>query len=202
MKTRYPILGLLAFILIVAVAGAAYASCTGSNRVARSNAECLSGWWDNNNWPSNSTFGARNLCPDWGKVVAKVDIKNAGDKTWYLSGGNARRGSTSHTVRNIYCCQDLGDKMCNKADRVSVDSCKTQFEKSDAADGDCDLNGDPTVDETHCAFNLTCTYTDTNEVEHERTSTYGVPWSRADDVEFCVEHTGVLPRMWMSISGC
>ena len=201
MKTRHRILSLLAFVLIVAVAGEAKASCTGSDRVSRDNAECLSGWWDNNTWPKNSTFGAQNLCSDWGKVVAKVDISGASDRTWHLADGGKRRGSTSNSVRNIYCCQDLGDKMCNKADRVSVASCKTQFEAR-PADDDCELNGDPTVDVTHCTLNLTCTYTDTNGVEHERTSTYGVPWNRTDDVEFCVEHVGVLPRMWMSISGC
>ncbi len=202
MKTRHRLLGLLAFALIVTVAGGAYASCTGSDRVSRDNAECLSGWWDNNSWPKKSTFGAQNLCPDWGKVVAKVDIRNATDRTWHLADGNKRRSNTSHTVRNIYCCQDLGDRMCNKADMVSVASCRTQFEKSDAAD-DCELDGDPTVDnETACIFELTCDYTGTDGVDYEYDVRYGLSWHRADDIEFCAEHIGFRPRMWLSISGC
>ena len=51
MKTRQSILGLLAFAAIMVVAGAAYAACKGSNRVIFNNAECLHGWWDNNDWP-------------------------------------------------------------------------------------------------------------------------------------------------------
>lgn len=204
MKARHPILGLLAFALIVAVAGDAYASCTGSNRVDRDNAECLNGWWDNNSWPKKSTFGAQNQCPDWGKVVAKVDIKNAGDKTWHLGDGNSRTGSTSSTVRDIYCCKDLGDKMCNKGDRVSVASCKTQFEAS-KADDDCYYNGDPTIEgsgNTHCKFNLTCIYRVSDSEKYEHTATYTVPWNRADEIEFCVEHVGVRPAMSMSVDGC
>jgi len=34
-------------------------------------------------------------------VVAKVDIANAGDSTWHLADGYKRRGSTSHSVRDI-----------------------------------------------------------------------------------------------------
>ena len=201
MRTRHPILGLLAFALIMVVAGTAYASCTGSNRIDRDDAECLSGWWDNNSWPKKSTFGAQNLCPDWGKVVAKVDIKDAGDRTWHLADGDKRRSSTSNTVRDIYCCQDLGDKMCNKADRVSAASCKTQFEASPAND-DCDMDSDPTVDgDVTCRIELTCSYTATDGTEYERQSILGVPWSLADDVDFCVEHTGIQPRMWLDSDG-
>ena len=203
MKMRQSILGLLAFALIVAFASAAYASCTGSNRITRANAECLHGWWDNNTWPSKSTFGAQNLCPDWGKVVAKVDIEAASDRTWHLANGDKRRGSTSNSVRNIYCCKDLGDEMCNKEDRVSVASCKTQFEASDA-DDDCDLNADPTTDSTHCTFNLTCTYTDTDNVDYTHTSNQlGVPWNRVDELEFCVDHGDrIRPVMSLRVDGC
>ena len=202
MKARYPSLGLLAFALIVTVAGEAYASCTGSDRVSRDNAECLSGWWDNNTWPQNSTFGAQNLCPDWGKVVAKVDISGASDRTWHLADGSKRRGSTSNSIRNIYCCQDLGDKMCNKADMVSAASCKTQFEAS-AADDDCDLDGDPTLDgTTSCVFELTCTYTGNGGVEYEYDGRLGLSWHRADEIVFCGEHVGIQPRMWLSTGSC
>ncbi len=101
MKTRHSIIGLLAFAFIAAVAGEAWAACTGSNRIDHSDAECLHGWWDNNSWPRESTFGAQNLCPDWGTVVAKVDIAGTSDRTWHLANGDKRRGRTSFTVRDM-----------------------------------------------------------------------------------------------------
>ncbi|MYD94822.1 MAG: hypothetical protein F4Y02_14270 [Chloroflexi bacterium] len=202
MKTRYPILGLVAFALIVAVAGEARASCTGSNRVSRDNSECLHGWWNNRSWPNNSTFAAQNTCPGWGRVVAKIDIQNASDRTWYLGDSTVRRGDTSSRVRDIWCCKDLADRMCNKADRVTSDSCKSQFEESNA-DDDCDLDGDPTTDETQCKFKLSCTFTDTDGEDHSyTTSDYSVTWTLVDSLEFCVDTAAAQPRMWMSLYNC
>ena len=186
MKTRHPILGLLAFALIMVVAGTAYASCTGSNRIDRDDAECLSGWWDNNSWPKKSTFGAQNLCPNWGKVVAKVDIKDAGDRTWHLANGDKRRGSTSNTVRDIYCCKDLGDQMCNKTDRVSVASCRTQFEDS-SVNGvrGCWLQSSggvvEVVDGEKCKFWAMCR----RDNGSTAAQTITVSWPNADDLVNC-----------------
>ena len=188
MKTPHPILGLLAFAFIVAVAGEAWAACTGSNRIDYSDAECLHGWWDNNSWPKDSTFGARNLCPDWGTVVAKVDIAGTSDRTWHLANGDKRRGRTAFTVRDIYCCKDLADNFCDKTDLVSVASCRDQFEDSEAAD-DCVLDSDPSVINTHCVFDLTCEYT-ADGTDQEHSSTYTIIWHRADQIQFCVQHTG------------
>ena len=58
------------------VAGAAYASCGISDRVTFHHSECVHGWWDNNDWPRKSTFGAQvqNDCHLWGTVVVKVDL--------------------------------------------------------------------------------------------------------------------------------
>lgn len=179
---------MLAFAFIAAVAGEAWAACTGSNRIDHSDAECLHGWWDNNSWPRESTFGAQNLCPDWGTVVAKVDIAGTSDRTWHLANADKRRGRTSFTVRDIYCCKDLADNFCDKTDLVSVASCTDQFEDSEAAD-DCVLDGNPTVNNTHCVFDLTCEYT-ADGTDHEHSSTYTIIWYRADDIQFCVQHTG------------
>ena len=202
MKLRQSIPGLLAFVLIVAFAGTADASCTGSNRISHGSAECLHGWWDNNSWPNDSKFGAQNLCPDWGKVVAKVDIEAASDRTWHLDDGDKRRGSTSNRVRGVYCCKDLGDEMCDKEDVVTAASCKTQFEASDAND-DCTMDSDPTTDSTHCVFDLTCTYTDPNGVKYEHDGAPGVPWNRVDELEFCVDHGDrIRPVMSLRVDGC
>ena len=87
MRTPHSILGLLAVAFTAAVAGEAWAACGSSDRKSHRDSECLSAWWDNNTWPSPSPFGVQNLCPDWGKVVAKIDLKDTGDKTWHLNDG-------------------------------------------------------------------------------------------------------------------
>ena len=94
-----------------------------------------------------------------------------------------------NTVRHIYCCKDLADNFCDKTDLVSVASCTDQFDESEAAD-DCVLNSDPTVNNTHCVFDLTCEGTATDGTVHEHSSTYTVIWTRADDIQFCFEQTG------------
>ena len=75
---RYVLAAIIALFL-TGVGSEAWASCGSSDRVSHRNAECLSAWWDNNQWPSPSPFGVQNLCPGWGKVVAKIDLKDTGD---------------------------------------------------------------------------------------------------------------------------
>lgn len=200
MKMRRWMIGLLALAMSAGLAGNSYAACESSNRIDHGEAECLHAWWDNNDWPKKSTYAARNECPAWGKVVAKVDIRNASDKTWHLTNGNTRRGSTSHTVREISCCTDLSD-LCDKEDMVSVESCKRQFEKSDAND-DCVHDSDPTTDGSWCVFDLTCTYEASDGTEYEHNTTYGLSWIYSDDIVFCAEHIGIRPRMWMDTDSC
>lgn len=200
MKTRRLMLALLALVLSAGVAGASYAACESSDRLNHNNAECLHAWWDNNDWPEDSTFAARNECPAWGTVVAKVDIRDATDRTWHLNDGNTRRGSTSTTVREISCCEDLSD-LCDKADMVSTESCKAQFELSTAS-SDCIHDSDPTPDDSFCVFDLTCTYVAEDDTTSEYSSTYGLAYIWADDILFCTDTTGYRPRHWMSTVSC
>ena len=200
MKTRQSLLGLLAFAAIVIVAGAAYASCTGSDRVTFHHVECLHGWWDNNPWPKKSTFGARvqNNCHLWGTVVAKVDLASCSDKTWHLNNTNKRRGSEACRVNGIYCCKDVGD-LCDKKDLMSIESCTNQFDDSPASNT-CYLSGGETYtsgstsptpvthskDNYTCSFWAKCDYTaDDGSTKERQTSIRDVHWLDSDDLVNC-----------------
>ena len=207
MKTRRSILGLLAFAAIMVVAGAAHADCWGDNRVTFHHSECLHGWWDNNDWPKKSTFGAQvqNDCHLWGTVVAKVDLASCSDKTWHLNNTSKRRGSEACRVNGIHCCKDVGD-LCNKSDLVTIDGCTSQWNSSPASDT-CYLSGGETTvfgtimgtgvqSVTASSANYTCSFwakcqqigPDWTQQENA-TSIKDVHWLDADDVVNC---NGVL----------
>ena len=192
MKMRRSILGLLAFAAIMVVAGAAYASCTGGNRVSFHQAECLHGWWDNNPWPAKSTFAVRvkNDCHLWGTVVAKIDLASCSDKTWHLNDTNRRRGSEACRVNGIYCCKDVGD-LCNRSDLVTIAGCTSQWNSSPASDT-CDLSDGSTssvtadTDDHTCDFWADCQYTaDDGTTQEKATSIGDVHWLNADNVINC-----------------
>ena len=194
MKARHPILGLLAFAAIMVVAGAAYASCTGSNRVTFHNSECLHGWWDNNPWPRKSTFGVQGFCKDWGTVVAKIELAGCIDKTWHLDHNNKRRGSELCQVRGIHCCKDVGD-LCNPGDVVTIAGCTSQWDESPASDT-CYLSGGVTYNASglasvtwsgdNCNFWAKCDYTaDDGTTQEKQTSISNVYWPDADEVQNC-----------------
>ena len=206
MKTRQLILGLLAFATIIIVAGAAYASCTGSNRISSRNAHCLQGWWDNNPWPKKSTFGVQVMddCHLWGKVVAKIDLAACADKTWHLTHANKRTGSAACRVSDIHCCKDVGD-LCRKRDLVTLDGCRSQFNDSPASDS-CYLSGGTTYtagstspspvttdpSRYKCSFWAKCEYiTSEWTLEERQTSISNVHWLDADDLVNC---GGVLKK--------
>lgn len=111
------IAGALVLFGFLVTAGASHASCTGSNRVGLSEAACLDGGHENT--CQSRIFGA---CVDWAsshwaesqcidKVVAKVDISGATDRTWHLNNFARRSGEHYNKTRGVYCCNDLG--RCN-----------------------------------------------------------------------------------------
>ena len=61
----------------------------------------------NSFWNPKWYAWARNLCSDKGKIVVKVDVKNAKDKTWHLNGSRKRKGSGNGHMRGVYYCKDL-----------------------------------------------------------------------------------------------
>ena len=84
----------LAFLLVAPPE--ANAACEGSNRLYHGDSSCLSAGWNNGGWAStNRTYWAKNNCSYAGKVVAKIDLMSASDRTWHLNDGNKRSGSGS-----------------------------------------------------------------------------------------------------------
>ena len=119
--------------------------------------ECLEASWDNNSWPDATSYQVRSVCSDYGKVVAKVDIKDGSDHTLHLNNSNWRRDSGWYRIRWIYCCTDIGD-LCNRADMHTDASCREGFEDNDDLD-DCTLDAGSTgahANGNQCVFSASC----------------------------------------------
>lgn len=143
-----------ALVLSVLAVSQVDAACTGGNRISHGAAECLEAGWNNTQYMFGSAFTVRNMCPAYGKVVAKIDLKSSADKTWHLENGDSRSGESFAKVRGINCCRDLG-KLCNYSDVVTSGSCRTEFNKSTAANS-CTLRLDPAANGKNCNFILQC----------------------------------------------
>ena len=156
MRTVMRCLVLVASFMVLSVLAASQvdAACTGGNRISYRSAECLDADWENTGYMFGSSFSARNRCAAYGRVVAKIDLKSANDKTWYLDNGDKRSGESHAKVRWIHCCRDLGT-LCSYSDVVTSDSCRTEYDKSAAADS-CALRLDPTANGKNCNFVLQC----------------------------------------------
>lgn len=152
--TKCLVLVASAVVLSVLAVSQVHASCTGGNRISYRAAECLDARWKNTSYIFGSSFAAQNRCSDYGKVVAKIDLKAGKDKTWHLRDGNPRSGESHSKVRWIHCCRDLS-KLCNYSDVVTSVSCMTEFNKSSAADS-CTLRLDPNANGKNCNFFLRC----------------------------------------------
>ena len=149
----------LAFLLVAPPE--ANAACEGSNRLYHGDSSCLSAGWDNGSWTStNRTYWAKNNCSYAGKVVAKIDLKSASDRTWHLNDGSKRTGSGSAKIRNIYCCKDLSD-FCYVSSTYNDAGCRKAFARSDAASEGCNLTSisySRTGSGNMCTFTTTCPY--------------------------------------------
>ena len=146
---RLVLMSVVSLAVSLVSVGEVDASCGSSQRLKHSSSECLAARYTNSgNWlNASSEYYANNACHQYGKVVAKIDIKHGSDATWHLTGAGLRSGgSTSHHVRQIWCCKDLSH-LCNKSDVVTADGCRAQFDKSPAATTTpaCLLSQDPTA---------------------------------------------------------
>ncbi len=128
---------LAAALTLLLAADAAMASCDSGNRVDHKNAECLSASWNNRGVLRKSPYHVRNMCPEYGKVVAKVDLKSAMDRTLHLDDGEERDGSTVHRIRGISCCSDTG-ALCNRSDVVTDAGCLARFKQVSPASWTCE----------------------------------------------------------------
>lgn len=128
-------LALIAIALLLEVSPA-NAACGKSRRISHGDAECLSASWKNRGIFRMNRYRVRNMCPGYGKVVAKVDIRGETDQTPHLTDGEERNGQTQRTIRSISCCSDLGD-LCNRADVVTEEGCLRRFREVSSAAMSC-----------------------------------------------------------------
>ena len=91
------------------------------------------------------------MCPKYGKVVAKVDLKSAMDRTLHLDDGSQRDGTTIHRIPGISCCSDTGE-LCNRSDVLTDAGCLARFQQVSTAARTC---RDATA--TFSSENRTCT---------------------------------------------
>ena len=106
----------LAVPVLVLLATTVEAACGVRDRGSHRDSECLQAWWDNkNDRYEYNTYHVRNMCPDLGRVVAKVDLREARDRTPHLDNGQWRIGYTDNRIDWIYCCSDLST-LCNRSD--------------------------------------------------------------------------------------
>ena len=119
LRMRWTVVTLAAFGFLV-ISGASHASCTGSDRLSLSRANCLDG--DHYSVCSFRLFGTcmvkkykvwvQSRCSgDGTKVVAKIDIANVTDLTWHQTSNAKRSVETDNPINGVYCCDDLGQ--CN-----------------------------------------------------------------------------------------
>ncbi len=131
--------------------------CDNAYRVDHGQSECLQAWWKNSKWPDRPTtsYGARNLCSEYGKVVAKISRKGIVDTQWTLKGSNERTGGSTAKVKRIYCCKDLSD-LCNKSD-ITGKKCTDFWNDSEAKDS-CSYPGGwyIKVKDKKCALRVQC----------------------------------------------
>ena len=173
----------LAFLLVVP--READAACEGRNRLYHGDSSCLSAGWDNGGWDSvNRTYWTKNNCAYAGKVVAKIDLKSASDKTWHLNDSNTRYGAGMAKIRNIYCCKDLSD-FCYVSSTYNNDGCRRAFERSNAASDGCTLVSaiySQSERNKWCTFTANCTDVDTASTTQ---SIFGSNLSEVGSVSNC-----------------
>ena len=142
---RFPAL-VLAIPLFVLGSVTAAAYCGKSDRIGHRDSECVEAFWDNTDFIGMNYFHVRNACAAYGRVVAKIDLKGTGDRTWQIAGEDWRHGSSLHRVREISCCSDKST-LCNRSDVVTEGGCLARFAETSPAASSCiDATATPAID--------------------------------------------------------
>ena len=193
-------LPVLAVVLLAAAS--ADAACEKTRRIDHRGAECLSAEWNNRGTFKKNSFSVRNLCADYGKVVAKVDLEMASDRTLHLTDGLSRRGRTGHRIRRISCCPDVGD-LCNRSDAVTAEGCVARFEAKSSAAATC-LNATavPAIsgDDFRCTVTAECARADSQSGGRRRT-TISVAYTDMEEVRNCDGRLKSMPcRAGLSVA--
>ncbi len=149
-------------------------------------AECLSANWNNRGVLRKSPYHVRNMCPDYGRVVAKVDLRSAMDRTLHLDDGDWRDGSTVHSIRGISCCSDSGD-LCNRSDVLNDEGCLARFLQVSSAAATCEnATARYSGERGTCTIAADCLWADPNRVVHPYKHTrILVPFPDLDEVRNC-----------------
>ncbi|TGG93761.1 MAG: hypothetical protein ERJ67_03805 [Aphanocapsa feldmannii 277cV] len=142
-------------ILVTVFVGDAHAACDKDARKQHYRSECLEVEYKNydNIWKKNKVTG-RNICWEYGKVVAKIDLMSWKDRTWHLETYKQREWNGDANIRGVYCCEDLSD-LCNISDIVDADSCLERFAQSPAANK-CDPPKVTVFGGDQCKFTTSC----------------------------------------------
>ena len=177
---------LAAALTLLLSADAAMAACSKGNRVDHRDAECLSASWNNRGVLRKSPYHVRNMCPDYGTVVAKVDLKSAMDRTLHLDDGEERDGSTIHRIRGISCCSDIGE-LCNRSDVLTDAGCLARFKQVSPAAGTCtNATAAYSGGNNTCTIAADCLWADPDRVVHPYKHTrILVPFPDLDEVRNC-----------------
>ena len=132
---RLTAVAILSAMLLMLPPSDGHASCERSKRINHSKVDCLTAQqWETRGFFSRRSYAkTRNLCPEWGRVVAKVEIRNGADATWGLTDSRWRQGSWAppKKVREVSCCTDLSD-LCSKSDVLTTRGCESQLNRSEA----------------------------------------------------------------------
>ena len=171
-------IALLAGALLLLPENAEASQCSRGERVNHRDAECLYAWWKNRGLLKKSPYHVSNQCSEYGKVVAKVDLVSASDRTIHLIDDIPRDGDTRHRIRGISCCSDLG--ICNRSDAVTDEGCLAQFMRVSMASKQC---GAITASATISGDNYSCTITAKCDTTYYSTVT--VPFVALANVTKC-----------------
>ena len=150
-------IALLAGALLLLPENASASQCSRAERVNHRDAECLSAWWKNRGLLKKSPYHVSNQCSEYGKVVAKVDLVSASDRTIHLIDDIPRDGDTRHRIRGISCCSDMG--ICNRSDAVTDAGCLAQFRRVSMASMRCgNITASAAIsgDDYSCTITATC----------------------------------------------
>ncbi len=148
-------------------------------------AECLYAWWKNRGLLKKSPYHVSNQCSEYGKVVAKVDLVSASDRTIHLGDDIPRDGDTRHRIRGISCCSDMG--ICNRSDILSDAGCARQFERGSSAAGTCrNATATYSSENASCTISAECRTLDTPVLNVTYNPTrITVPVMAVDQVKNC-----------------
>ena len=183
-RTGTVVVAALAVALTLLATGAAEAACSSANRVDHGNAECLYAWWKNRGLLKKSPYHVSNQCSEFGKVVAKVDLVSARDRTIHLDDGLPRDGDTRHRIRGISCCSDMG--ICNRSDAVTNRGCRERFQRVSPARTSCSVVSATAVisgDNYECRISAFCQIAGNMFIDPHSGIT--VPWLAMDEVHNC-----------------